>query len=412
MDFSEELWWQNLIEWIVDEGKIITYKTLASTLKVHVNMAKKMLATFYQGQKDLSAFYLIIGQVEDKLRLSIVAEKDVKKTEKSLEKVKSKHIFALCRAKMDLSPEDILNALDEINKQPDLMIPLRAVKNEQVKRVEPEVKKEEAKKAQSPAKSQVSVKTEAEPKVLKMETKEVDKAKPKDVQKDKTSKGAKGSQNKIASMFAKAPPPKKVVKDEEKKPSKPEPKEEPSKSTAPQTEVNVKKREQPTLKNSKKHKRIRMMSSSEDESCDDEEEKEEKKRYFSDAPIPVEEPESPEKEQQEDKENDQEVIPETPKNDNANVVSQSKKRRRGRRLVNKTFLDDSGFMVTKKEYVSCSESEEETAPIVQQPKSKIPYTLGTEKSKKSCTKSSEPSNEQQSKQPRKQASIKNFFTRK
>jgi len=102
------------------------------------------------------------------------------------------------------------------------------------------------------------------------------------------------------------------------------------------------------LKNSKKHKRIRMMSSSEDESCDDEEEKEEKKRYFSDAPIPVEEPESPEKEQQEDKENDQEVIPETPKNDNTNVGSQSKKRRRGRRLVNKTFLDDSGFMVTKK----------------------------------------------------------------
>ena len=425
MDFSEELWWQNLIEWIIDEGKIVTFKTLAGTLNVHVNMAKKMLATFYQGpqQDKISAFYLIIGQLENNngLSLQVVAEKDVKRTEASLKKITSKHIFALCRSKMDMSTADILQALEEINQDPNQMIPLRAIKNGKIKMTA----KEERESTEPKTKEKVEVKPEPDIEFednknednkkegnkkednKKEDNKKEDNKKENNKKENKSNEASKvtkkGGGGSIAAMFAKAPPPKPKKPKEEPADSIPSPLvEEPSKD-ASQTKVNSKKREKPALKSNKKHKRIRMMSSSEDDEEDStsENEKEEKKRYFT-----ATEPESPEKEEQEDKENDEEVVLETPKNEKQDA----QKRRRGRKLVNKTFLDDSGFMVTKKEYASCSESEEEEAKkSASQPKSKIPYTLGPSAKK---PKSSEKSNEEQQSQPRKQATIKNFFTRK
>ena len=411
MDFSEELWWQNLIEWIIDEGKIVTFKTLASTLNVHVNMAKKMLATFYQGpqQDKISAVYLIIGQLENNngLSLQVVAEKDVKRTEASLKKITSKHIFALCRSKMDMSTADILQALEEINRDPNQMIPLRAIKNRKIKMTT----KEERESTEPKTKEKVEVKPEPDIEFednKKEYNKKEDNKKEDNKKENKSNEASKGTKKggggSIAAMFAKAPPPKPKKPKEEPVDSIPSPLvEEPSKD-ASQTKVNSKKREKPSLKSNKKHKRIRMMSSSEEDEEDStsESEKEEKKRYFT-----ATEPESPEKEEQEDKENDEEVVPDTPKNEKQDTAQ---KRRRGRKLVNKTFLDDSGFMVTKKEYVSCSESEEEEAKkSASQPKSKIPYTLGPLAKK---PKSSEKSNDEQQSQPRKQATIKNFFTRK
>ena len=411
MDFGEELWWQNLIQWIIDEGKIVTFKTLAGMLNVHVNMAKKMLATFYQGpqQDKISAFYLIIGQLENNngLSLQVVAEKDVKRTEASLKKITSKHIFALCRSKMDMSTADILQALEEINRDPNQMIPLRAIKNGKIKMTA----KEERESTEPKTKEKVEVKPEPDIEFednKKEDNKKEDNKKEDNKKENKSNEASKatkkGGGGSIAAMFAKAPPPKPKKPKEEPVDSIPSPLvEEPSKD-ASQTKVNSKKREKPTLKSNKKHKRIRMMSSSEEDEEDStsESEKEEKKRYFT-----ATEPESPEKEEQEDKENDEEVVPDTPKNEKQDTAQ---KRRRGRKLVNKTFLDDSGFMVTKKEYVSCSESEEEEAKkSASQPKSKIPYTLGPLAKK---PKSSEKSNEEQQSQPRKQATIKNFFTRK
>ena len=65
MDHSNELWWQNLEEWILDDSKIVTYKNLACNMDVNVNAAKKMLVQFHQGNpKKVSAFYLISGQTK------------------------------------------------------------------------------------------------------------------------------------------------------------------------------------------------------------------------------------------------------------------------------------------------------------------------------------------------------------
>ena len=67
----------------------------------------------------------------------------------------------------------------------------------------------------------------------------------------------------------------------------------------------------------------------------------------------------------------------------------------------RTFVDESGFLVTKKEYASCSEEDE--PPKTSPPKkSQI-----TEPSKASSTTVSSPT-----KANTKQSSIKNFFTRK
>ena len=61
---------------------------------------------------------------------------------------------------------------------------------------------------------------------------------------------------------------------------------------------------------------------------------------------------SPVKNEKEVSEDDHEIIPDTPQ-------QEKNSKRRGRKLVNKTYVDEGGFMVTKKVYESCSEEEKE-----------------------------------------------------
>ena len=397
MDFSEELWWQNLQEWILDESKIVTYKNLACNLDVHVNMAKKMLLTFHQGQEDkVSAFYLISGQTKDGFKIQITAAKDLKKVENTFKKVLSKHIFALCQAKMDVTAADVLNCLTE-NCSPNQMICLRGIKSLAIKvkkeheKVEEPPKQVETKKSE--VKKQETVKTQKEEKpTIKSEVKK-EKATETSSTKSKSSQGdkikGKNSGGGIAAMFANAPPKKPpAVKKPEIIEKPPSVVEEPKVESSSQSKVNSKKRDQSSSLKNKKHKRIRMMSSSEESS--DEDEKEEEERYNQIKP------ESPEKEPHEDKENDEEIVPDTPNEPKS-------RKRRARKLVNKTFVDESGFMVTKKEFVSCSESEEEQQP---EPKKPLEKKEVVEKKSKVASENSKGS------QPRKQASIMNFFSKK
>ena len=389
-DFSEELWWQNLIEWILDEGKIVTFKTLASKQNVHVNMAKKMLATFYQGQhhEKLSAFYVIIGETRNNngLKVQIVAEKDVKRTETSLKKVRSKHIFALCRHKTDMSSADILQALQEI--KPNQMIPLRAIKYTPKMKHKP--------KEESKSQEKVEVKPESQEihvKKVKKEDKSNEDILSGASQKmqDKGKGTQKGGGGSIAAMFAKAPPPKAKKAKEEPVDTIPssskrihmisssdEDEEESVKESAKdasQSKTNSKKRGESSSKSSPKQKRIHMISSSEE---DEEEIEKDKMKPFLERILKTKE--------QVKKENDEEVVLETPKNEKQNAL----KGKGGRKS-----------------------EEEEAKKSVSQPKSAI--SVGTIKLEPSAkkSKSSEKSNNKQSRQqPKNQASIKNFFTRK
>ena len=58
MKFEDDI--QNLL----DDSKVVTYRNLSSLLDVHVNISKKMLYTFYQQNQDkLCAVYLICGKM-------------------------------------------------------------------------------------------------------------------------------------------------------------------------------------------------------------------------------------------------------------------------------------------------------------------------------------------------------------
>merc|ERR1712111_297092 len=82
----------------------------------------------------------------------------------------------------------------------------------------------------------------------------------------------------------------------------------------------------------------------------------------------------------------------------------SKGSHRSRKLVNKTFVDESGFLVTKKEWASCSEEDEPEPKTKPSPPKK---SQTSEPAKAATTASLSPS-----KVNKKQASIRNFFTKK
>ena len=107
---------------------------------------------------------------------------------------------------------------------------------------------------------------------------------------------------------------------------------------------------------------------------------------------------SPAKDEKEIAEDDQEIIPDTPQ-------QEKNSKRRGRKLVNKTFVDESGFMVTKKVYESCSEEEKEEE-VEKKPTSIQINDKPIIPNSESVSKASSSSG------AKKQASIKNFFTKK
>ncbi|XP_046382793.1 DNA polymerase delta subunit 3-like [Ischnura elegans] len=102
----------------------------------------------------------------------------------------------------------------------------------------------------------------------------------------------------------------------------------------------------------KKRRRIKMMASS-DESSGEEMEVGE-----SESPIPSKQ----KKAVKEIVSDDEDIIPATPQ-EAASGGSMGKKKIRKRVMVNKTFVDDQGFIVTKKEYAfeSCSEDSNQSA---------------------------------------------------
>merc|ERR1712025_948609 len=94
---------------------------------------------------------------------------------------------------------------------------------------------------------------------------------------------------------------------------------------------------------------------------------------------------------------DDEEIPPTPKQP---TRTSKPGRRRVRRQVDKTYVDDQGYMVTKKVYESASETDDEPEPV----KEKTPKKVEAPVAKKA--KLAAPGG------PKSQAGIMNFFKKK
>jgi len=206
---------------------------------------------------------------------------------------------------------------------------------------------------------------------------------------------------------------KEEVKKEEVEGIEVTPEPSPKKSVAPSPKRSAKspakkapkaRGKAPRTNSGKKASRIRMMeSSSEDEASASEEEEEE-------SPFPVE---SPAKEKRAVESSDEEE--EQPK-----VVGG---KRMKRKEVEKTFLDEEGYMVCQKEWVDVTDSEEEKEPEVQEA---APAVAKRERSPGGAQSPSKPPAKQAKKASpakkatkkaapppaKKQASIMNFFKKK
>ena len=96
MGYQDELWFQNLEEWIFDESKLVTYKYVAASLKIHVNAAKKMLYTFNkESSRKTFAIYLVVGTINEECHIRLIADRCIEKEEGNFDKVLSKHVYAL-----------------------------------------------------------------------------------------------------------------------------------------------------------------------------------------------------------------------------------------------------------------------------------------------------------------------------
>ena len=195
MEFLDEI--QN---WI-DDSKVVTYRTVAYFLDVHVNTAKKMLFTYYnQNEKNLDAVYWILGKLpqDQGMKASLTTQKKRKLVEKSFDSIISEHLYAIAKSSsQEFDFTDMYKAETEIRKtQRDLgqssgLKPsLRGIKNDNCSIIKKNNVHQSVKETPKEA-TEVSV-TEAKPSTQEQET-----------NKNGKSKNTKGKKSAISNMFSK-----------------------------------------------------------------------------------------------------------------------------------------------------------------------------------------------------------------
>ena len=106
----DEMYMENLEEWIMEEDKVVTYKYLSRTLKVHVNVAKQMLFNFTQSKPEQCVVvYLVSGLVKTKdsdnggdgvtldttQKVLLVKDTDLENVKSRFMEVLSQHIYSV-----------------------------------------------------------------------------------------------------------------------------------------------------------------------------------------------------------------------------------------------------------------------------------------------------------------------------
>lgn len=411
---------ENLEEWILEEQKVVTYKYLARALKVHVNVAKQMLFNFVDEQRkkdtELGIVYLVSGNlapIEDgvsKLKVLLVEEKNVDKELKKFKTVISRHIYSVQKAGKITSTG--LFATDLVSLKEDVMAAnaQAAIKNKaavprpnhQIDRKVEEAKKPVKQEVKKEPKPEVEIKKPGKPSSIESAFSKTKKKSPeKDGAADKkpvattTSSAGKKQTSNIAAMFAKQASAKPKVKTEvltsETSPGKEnmenaqiedkktaeakvaEKKEPPKQTSFGKKSAPAKKpaskSKKSTKGDSKKRKRITVASDSESDGDDDKTDEDEEKAGASGEEEQDEEEQAPPQSRiiQSDEEEEEE-IPSTPQPSQSSTTG----RRRVRKMVDKTYIDEKGYMVTKKEAVFESEDEPEAEEEpVKKPEAKV-----------------------------------------
>lgn len=398
----DPMYLENLDEWILEENKVVTYKFLSRSLQVHVNTAKQMLWNFVESKQGAckGVVYLVSGQVSSGVKVMLVKEEELEKTLEGLEKVFSQHVYSVQLSETVLASSLYATDLEVFKEDPFTSSKFTSITNPAailreaaaapkiapgVRMEKTEVKKEVVKKtggienafSKTKKASDEPVKSASVGVIKTEKLKSAEKKSPK--KSSSASSASKKAAGGIANFFAaQAAKPKveKKVEPVKKEELKEEVKEAEVEKTSPgkenvsnnQTKTKVEKKpvaKKPETKSfgkkdkdvakedDKKRKRIQVMSDSEEERSEGEEEE---------APAP------PPQAKLLESDSEDEVIPATPKEKKS---SSRVGRRRVKRQVDKTYVDDDGYMVTKKVIESASETDDEPEPVKETKKPEV-----------------------------------------
>ncbi|XP_056247716.1 DNA polymerase delta subunit 3 [Seriola aureovittata] len=443
----DELYLDNIDEFVNDHDKIVTYKWLSLTLGVHVNTAKQMLYHYLDHKRkesaaQLHATYLVSGKFVDNgqtsHKVSVVREDQLEDFKAKMSLIVSVHIYSVQKALLkdsgplysvdyDAVKDNLKNCSKYSAIRCNSAVPMSSLEllqsreMQQAPAPEPVVKKTamngEANAASKPSTkpqkgimgmfaNKAAPKNQDGGKEVKSEQKED--APVVDAPKSKPAAKANPMLNFFGSQTAKKPD--KTVKEEEAAQSSCTA-EQQHQSSQPEEKQDTAAKESPKdIKKDCRSKTKRM------EDSDSEEEKMEKKKRRR---IKKPEPDS----------SDEDVIPDSPQQKETREASPSPKkevesvshshqdssetktRKRRRVLKSRTFVDDEGCIVTEKGYESESYSEGEddfqaTKQVLKNPVPKLP-ARNKEDEKKSQKKTSANANK-----GTKQASIMGFFQKK
>lgn len=469
MGTIDEMYLENLDEWVNDENQIVTFKKLSLALKVHVNKAKQMLYSFVQHQRNnkdndhLFVTYFVAGLSHPvvgvkSLKCMVVPEENIEAFKSTLSVVTSSHIYSVGRSKVKDDNKLYLADYDSIHtdsttntdifkfssiKYPKAKLRSDAeVESQKRYRTEPTTSKQvngtskqngenshvSQKPKQNGENSNVSQKPAEKPQkkggIAGMFANQAKKTKspekdPKEV-KEEHSKDSKmntkePSNNKggVMAFFSKQ-----TAKANEK-PSEPVKKDKLVKSEPEDKQETIKKEPSPAKRQVPDKGKGKRSKSGQDSDDDSQKKRrrikavlidsssEEEMDYESPIPSPVREP-SPAPESPVPKE----LEKESPEKDSPEKITSTnigeRKRKRRRKLVPKTFMDDEGYMVTEKVWESESTDASETEPPPpKKPQEKLTKQQSPQKKKASPKKKSPPSAGS-----RKQAALTNFFKKK
>ncbi|XP_029557131.1 DNA polymerase delta subunit 3 isoform X3 [Salmo trutta] len=435
----DDLYLDNIDEFVNDQNKIVTYKWLSLTLGVHVNLAKQMLYHYLdqkrkEGSARLHATYLVSGKfVENGTtshKVSVVREDQLEDAKSKMSLTVSVHVYSVQKAVLkdsgplysadyDAVKENLRNCSRYSAIRCADAVPMSSAEVQQAcettQAPPPEteqIKANHSNLASKPTSKQPkgimgmfanknASKSQDSSKEIKLEQKEDAPV----VETSKTKPAAKT--NPVSNFFGKqaAKKPDKSIKEEveiaqtsssvDEKPSSPPPKAE--------TPVKEELAKDSVVEKDITSKTKRL------EHSDSEEEKNESRRKKR-RRIKKPEPDS----------SDDEVIPDSPpqlqeKRDPSpsleiQDLSDCKRRKRRRVLKSHTFVDDEGCIVTEKGYESESYSETEddfkfSKPTPKNPNPPKPST--GKKEEKRSKKAAAASNKST-----KQASIMGFFQKK
>ncbi|GAB1602924.1 DNA polymerase delta subunit 3-like [Argonauta hians] len=442
----DTMYLDNLDEFINDENKVVTYRWLSNTLQVHVNQSKQMLFDFIAKQRSekdndcLHVSYFLAGTTDKSkdgtkvVSCSVVPEEKLETAKNCLQHIYSCHIYSVQKAK--LKDSNVLYMTDYQKMKENLVESSRysAIKYDNAQHIQIKNIKTEDIQPESPIKASNEITNKENGDKNNNTSSKIKESK----------KSAKGSV--IAGMFAQSNKniSKSTSADQSSKNSDSK-KEPPSKkvskkpagmtsffSSAAKKENGAMKSEdtgsiQPSnISNETPHEEKKSVreSDSDDDTCQKkkrrrlapvvfESSSEEEMDSEEPLPSPSEIPDSSCKAEEMEEEPTVEKKSEEPvKQIESRIVvnKDGKRRKRIKRQKNKTFLDDEGFMVTKKVMVSDSTdiSDEEMEENKEtKTTSEAPLSLSVAQIKKPSSKTTDAD-----KGPKKQSSLMSFFNKK